>query len=64
MEESDEMKDFTCKNRACGRTVGRTDGRQLETHLGEKIPFDPHFVAFDCPFCGRKVEWRRLKREN
>jgi len=55
-----ELKIFKCKNRLCRRVVGASDGESIYL-LGKKVPFNPHFISFDCPNCGETVQWRKSK---
>jgi hypothetical protein len=55
------VKTFVCKNKRCGATLGATDGENLFLR-GVIVPFNPHFIKFDCPGCGGTVEWRKLPK--
>jgi uncharacterized UBP type Zn finger protein len=50
-------KDFKCRN--CKTIVGKTNGKDLWTHLGVMVPFEPIRVEFNCYNCRSLVRWNR-----
>lgn len=58
-----EMKMWDVKCRKCDAVTLQTNGYSIALD-GQIVPFDPHYISFDCPNCKEKVVWDKRKDKN
>lgn len=45
----------------CNTFLASSDGQQIFFD-GKPLPFNPHYLIFDCPACRQTIKWRRKKK--